>query len=123
MRSCKMLIKHFFVIFTSNYLWNGLTGDCFDCSVSGNRKISEVNALQFGSLFRQCAASGVRPDVTISSCRYAQVYRGWNSVYLCSLNVLSKVCATLNGIIFVTLAGGCALEASTLPPVTVSRIF
>jgi hypothetical protein len=33
------------------------------------------------------------------------------------------VCATLNGKKFVTLAGGCAPEASTLPPVTVSRIF
>jgi hypothetical protein len=33
------------------------------------------------------------------------------------------VCATLNGKKFATLAGGCAPEASTLPPATVSRIF
>ena len=32
-------------------------------------------------------------------------------------------CATLNGKKFVTLAGGCAPEASTLPPVTVSHIL
>ena len=59
-----------------------------------------------------------------SRCGYAHVYRGWNSVRMYSgITVPSKVCATLAGIFFVTLAGGRAPEASTLPPVTVSQFF
>ena len=39
------------------------------------------------------------------------------------LTVPGKVSAMLTGKKFVTFAGGCAPEASTLPPVTVSQIF
>jgi hypothetical protein len=45
---------------------------------------------------------------------------GWLYTILTDQN---KVWAILTGKKFATLAGGCAPEASTLPPVTVSRIF